>query len=145
MIKVVLVFMTFLFFPGAIAQANDHENIEYRILHEYEISESESAYLVATENGHLLGQPFQVELRVRCGEAKGNIKDLPVKDSFSVCDLNPSSVKINNQKTALALQTKAADLNAYYDQVGEGVKSPEVSCESKTTVKKFSLRDLCSH
>ncbi len=130
------------------ALAHDHEaqediSLEYRVLKEVSLSETQKVYLVAREDGHLLGQPYQIEVRVRCDGEKLDIIELPVKDSFSVCDMQPESVKINKAKTAMAMKVKVVDLKHYEDQLEAGQKSPDVRCHKKTEIKKFSLKKLC--
>jgi hypothetical protein len=121
------------------------EKHEFRVLKEFNV-QGGKAIILTHEGGHLMGQPFQVELRAQCdGAASTELVDLPVKDSFSVCDLDPESLKINSRQTALAIKTKVADLKTYYDQVSDGIKEPELKCATKTQIKKFSLNNLCSN
>lgn len=115
---------------------------DYRVVYQTQI-DGALAQVLVHEGGHLVGQPFQVELRVQCPGDSSDIVSLPVKDSFSVCDLDPESVKMNKQKTALALKVKQADLTTYYDQISEGKQEPELKCAKKTSIKKFSLSNLC--
>ena len=99
--------------------------------------------LIVREDGHLLGQPYQVELRANCASASSNPMKWPVQDSFSVCDLNPESARVNSQRTGVAIKTKLADHGNFEKQIELGVQSPQATCEEKTTIKKFSLRGLC--
>jgi hypothetical protein len=99
--------------------------------------------VVVHEGGHVLGQPFQVELRVQCAGTEAPLHEQPVQDSFSACDLDPSSLKVNRQKTALAMKAKAADLNHYYDQIAAGKQEPELRCQPQTQISKLSLNRLC--
>ena len=119
---------------------------DFRILKKIRLSDAR-VWLIVREQGHLLGQPFHVELRVQCENLESESTtpmDLPIKDSFSVCDLDPSSVRVNSNNTALALKTKMADTNDYNKQVAAGVIDPKPKCDPATVIKMFSLRNLCS-
>ncbi len=126
--------------PSALAKANDQD---FRVLKEMALPREGKAVVLVREDGHLLGQPFQVELRVNCQTDQNNYLDWPVHDSFSVCDLDPESLKINSKKSAIALKTKMADHANFEQQLNLGLSSPQVKCEESTTVKKFSLNQLC--
>ena len=120
---------------------------EYRILREFTHSNA-SVWLIVREAGHMVGQPFQVELRVQCnsssdGTSKVDIMGLPVKDSFSVCDLDPKSVLINLNQTGIALKTKSVDISDYNNQIASGTVDIEPKCAEATTIRQFSLENLC--
>ncbi len=122
--------------------SSDQSESDYRVLKTIEAGQGK-AFIVAREDGHLLGQPYQVELRLNCDASDQDVMNLPIKDSFSVCDMKPESLKINKSQTAIAMKTKMADLDSYYAQVEQGIAHPEVSCQEKTTIKKISLKNLC--
>ena len=144
MIRSLICFLVIVYFPNALAGAEHSSSEQVRILKEIKLEENKKAYIVVREAGHLLGQPYQVELRVQCDENKTKVLNLPVKDSYSVCDLKPESLKINLEKTALAMKVKTADLINYYDQVDRGIFNPKVRCQRQTSIEKFSLRKLCN-
>lgn len=116
---------------------------DYRILKIITLEPDKKAYLIAREEGHLIGQPIQVELRESCGLIHKPVTQMPVLDSFSVCDIAPESFKLNSKKSAVAMKIKVADLDAYHNQVEKGIKSPEVKCAQDTRVRKFSLKKIC--
>ena len=133
----------------AVAKADQHDHEhdkikEYRVLEQVNKYEEGYAFVMVREGGHLLGQPYQVELRVECSGILSDPLKVKVKDSFSVCDLDPDSIKVNSDGTAIAVKAKMADVNYYDDQIAQGVSSPEMRCLEKTTIKKFSLRKLCN-
>ncbi len=128
---------------GALAHDHSSNPTDYRVLKTIEAGGQGKAYIVARDEGHLVGQPFQVELRLNCEGDEKNILDLPIQDSFSVCDMKPESLKINRAQTAVAMKTKMADLDSFYAQVEKGEKHPQVMCQQKTTIKKLSLKNLC--
>lgn len=133
-------FLIILSFPVTLAAQSDQD---FRILHEYK-SSTNQAFLIVREEPHRLGQPYQLELRVRCGDSTASDPlKLPIHDSFSACDIDPSSVKVNTSQTALALKTKMADVETYNDQVAQGIKSPILQCLNSTSVLKFSLQNIC--
>jgi len=141
--------ITLLFFLYPNSSNAHEEGYELKAKHDYRVVyqtllEGAVAKVLVHEGGHVVGQPFQVELRVQCPGRSADIVSLPVKDSFSACDIDPSTVKMNNQKTALAMKVKLADLKTYYDQISNGQKEPELKCSEKTVIKKFSLRNLCN-
>ena len=117
-----------------------------RVLHSGTSQNGYHYFITAREASHVLGQKFQVELRYSCDNSKHTHEALeaPVQDSFSVCDLDPNSIKLNLQKSAMALKVKAAVLYSYYDQVGQGLESPILYCETKTQVRSFSLKQICN-
>ena len=134
--KFLLTLTIIFFFPEAFAHEEHNESSEYRTLKEIQLKDGGQVYILAREDGHLLGQPYQVELRVRCHSQKEETIKLPIKDSFSVCDMSPESLKVNTKKTAVAMKVKMADINSYYEKVERGVASPEVDCAKPTTIKK---------
>ena len=139
-------FIVTLFFSQSVLAEHDHEfqkGDKYRVLKEISLPENHRAVIMVHEGGHILGQPFQVELRVAC-QGQDKIENFVVRDSFSTCDLSPDSIRINNQKTAMALKVKNADITFYNQQISNGIPSPVLRCARATQVKKFSLRDLCS-
>jgi hypothetical protein len=142
--KIILTFIFLFLFPEVFAYGEFDSKNEFRVLFQTQISQAQ-IYLIAREEGHLLGQPYQIELRVNCNGDKKEIMELKVKDSFSVCDMQPESVKINNKKTALAMKVKVANINDYYQDIEKGIKSPQVKCGLKTKIKKFSLLKLCKN
>jgi hypothetical protein len=104
----------------------------------------QSYVITVREHSHVLGQKFQVELRYSCDQSLSDTAEsLPVQDSFSVCDLSPGSVTLGSSATALAVKTKAADLEGYYEQIAKGDQNPILICQAQTEVKKFSLKTLC--
>ncbi|MEO0335762.1 MAG: hypothetical protein AAF202_05185 [Pseudomonadota bacterium] len=132
----------FTFALGASQSANA-ENKNVRVLRAGEVN-GYRYLLTAEEHSHVLGQKFQVQLRYSCStQASDQPENLPVQDSFSVCDLSPSSVKVNKSKTAIGIKTKAADREHYYEQVSQGITSPKLYCKSETEVRKFSLKRIC--
>ena len=136
--KLLLVFFSFCFSTQSLA----HDNEEFRILQEFSKGGEYQAWLLVREDGHVLGQPYQVEMRVNCSKVKVQPLEAKVKDSFSVCDLDPDSLKQNRQGSAVALKTKMANIGDYYEKLGRGPAST-VLCQEKTTIKKFSLKNLC--
>lgn len=141
-----LILLVFLYPDSSRADEEGYElkaKHDYRVVYQTQIEGAQAKVLVH-EGGHVVGQPFQVELRAQCPGQSADIVSLPVKDSFSVCDVDPSSIKMNKQKTALAMKVKQADLKTYYDQISDGKKEPELKCSEKTFIKKFSLRNLCN-
>lgn len=141
--KIILTLILIFFFPQAFAHDSSQKNVDYRVLKELELQGASKAYIIAREDGHLLGQPFQVELRVQCHQEKVDVLKLKISDSFSVCDLSPESLKLNKAKTVIAMKAKMADLNTYYQDLEKGKASPEVKCGKATKIKKFSLKNLC--
>lgn len=134
-----------LLFTSQVFGHEAHEtDSKLRQLGEYASPSGHKVYLVAREDGHLLGQPYQLELRADCGGDGGSVKSLPIQDSFSVCDMDPDSIKMNIKKTAIAMKVKLADIGSYDQKIAQGQASPEVSCLAATTIKKFSLKNLCS-
>lgn len=118
-------------------------NESFRVLKEFDV-EGGKAILTVSERAHVLGQPFHLELRVNCSNADVEIENLPVHDSFSVCDMQPESIKVNTLGTAIAMKTKMANVDKYYDLVGEGRVPASVPCKAKTEVMKFTLKGVCS-
>jgi len=145
MIKVLLLFFLISYFPKAAAHDSEVLMQEHRVLKVIQVNQKVKAYVVVREDGHLLGQPYQVELRVRCEQNKDEILQLPIKNSFSVCDLSPQSLKLNQKRNAVAMKVKMADLNNYYHQLEAGLISPQINCAIPTQIKKFSLNALCDH
>ena len=126
---------------------SSQESQKYRVLKTFAHSGA-SVWLIVREAGHMVGQPFQVELRVQCSSSSGsasneNIMNLPVNDSFSVCDLDPESVLINTDQTAMAMKTKSVDMNDYNRQTASGTVDIQPKCSVATTIKTFSLENLC--
>ncbi len=137
--RLIIFFLCF-YLPSALAEASDQE---YRVLKNLQDETGDAAAVVVREAGHLHGQPYQVELRVRCNNVSENPLQWSVRDSFSVCDLSPDSVKVNTQGSAVALKTKMADHANFEKQLELGISQPQIGCQSQTTIKKFSLRNLC--
>jgi len=143
MSKLFFLFLLIVYLPSAAADSHDSASKEFRVLKTIELEGEAQAFIVVREEGHLLGQPYQVELRMRCDSKDKEIMDLPIHDSYSVCDLSTTSLKINNQNSAIAMKVKNADLSHYNDQLDRGIASPEVLCQKETLIKKFSLRNIC--
>ncbi len=142
----VFFFTLCIYLPHALANAHDEAegpSQEYRVLKQLALNSGIKAAVVVKEGGHLIGRPFQVELRVRCEGASSDVLQWPVHDSFSVCDMSPESVKVNRQMTAVALKAKVADLAHYDQQINDSASDPEVRCHKQTHIKKFSLKSLC--
>lgn len=117
---------------------------EYRQLYQYENQKNQKVVLLAREDGHLIGQPFQIELRVLCKtESAKEPNTWLIRDSFSVCDMDPQSIRMNKQQTAFAMKVKEVDLEDYNRQLEAGENHPEPRCHIKTQIKKFSLKNLC--
>lgn len=137
-----LVFLIFLLVPFvAHTHGDESKETKIRVLEKVQAGSS-TLYLTAREDGHLLGRPFQTELRVSCVEGE-ELKEAKIQDSHSVCDLDPKSAVINKEKTAIAIKVKEADINAYQKAVENGESKAEVPCDKKTKILKFSLRDFC--
>jgi len=121
-------------------------NPTFRILKEVQISDGK-AFLTVSERIHVLGQPFHIEVRAQCrGQLGSAVETLPVIDSMTVCDLDPNSVKINSESTAVAVKTKMANIEAHYAQFEAG-REPDprrIPCESQTEIVTFSLQNLCN-
>ncbi|MCJ8277301.1 MAG: hypothetical protein HRT44_08235 [Bdellovibrionales bacterium] len=151
--KLLFVILLITLSPEVFANDHDHNhdhehnlndpNEEIRILQELNLAGGSTAYVVARQQGHILGQNYQVELRLNCSPEKKDIHDLPVHDSLSVCDVDPDSLKLNRKKTAVAMKSKMADMKTYYDQIEKGDRLAQVQCAKKTEVIKFSLSKLC--
>lgn len=119
---------------------SDHE---VRLLKTVELGEGKYVYLSARNNGHVLGQKFLLETRVSCNGKSKDFAKLEVKDSYSVCNMKPESIVKNKKGTAMAMLVKSANINKYYDDIGEGVASPDVKCNEGNEVLKFSIKNLC--
>jgi hypothetical protein len=130
-------------FPVSGHEHKDGDIHEVRVLKHLFLKDGKKAVVLVREGGHILGQPFQVEIRANCQTQETDYQKWPVQDSFSVCDLSPESVKVNQAQTAVALKTKRADTQKYDDQLSRGVSSPDLVCHEKTQIKKFSLKTLC--
>ena len=146
--KNLIAFLLCFYLPSALAEASDEHkpsdhSDDFRVLQELGAISGGKAVLMVKEGGHLLGQPYQVEVRGNCSGGSTSQDKWPVKDSFSVCDLSPESVKLNTQKTAVALKTKMAEVSYFDQQIEEGMQHPQMRCLEKTTIKKFSLKNLC--
>jgi len=120
-----------------------NQDHEVRLLKTVKVGEGQYVYLSARNNGHVLGQRFLIETRVSCTGEAADFTKLEVKDSYSVCNMKPESIVQNDKGTALAMLVKSANINKYYDDIGEGIKSPEVNCHSGNEVLKFSLKNFC--
>ena len=121
-------------------QKEDHE---IRLLKTLHLQKNQVVYLSARNNGHVLGQNFVIETRVSCSGKVSDFTELSVIDSYSVCNMNPKSITKNTKGTALAMLAKSANINKYYEDIGEGVSSPEISCNDRNELLKFSLKNLC--
>ena len=138
----------------SVSHHSPQDDQKYRVLKEFAHSNA-SVWLVVREAGHVMGQPFQVELRVQCqssseeaskGEVPNNdanVMGFPVMDSFSVCDIKPDSVIINESQTAVAMMTKLVDMDDYNNQIASGDVDVKPRCAEATTVRTFSLDNLC--
>lgn len=136
-----LLIFVLLLIPGALAET---QNDLTRVLLKGKSIDGVSYAVTAREKAHVLGQKFQVELRYDCSNnSQLSPEVLPVQDSFSVCDLSPQSLRENLSRTAIAVKTKRADINSYYDQLERKVQQPNLSCHKTTEIKKFSLQGLC--
>lgn len=140
--KKLFTFLMCIYIPSALAEAHEGRVDSYRILKSWNIKDNKIA-VVATEQGHLLGQPYQIELRAQCGKQSSEVMQWEVVDSFSVCDISPDSLKMNSQGSALAMKTKMSDLKYFDEQMNSGVISPQTRCLRETSIKKFSLQKLC--
>ena len=119
------------------------EDHDVRLLKTIKVSDKQYVYLSARDNGHVLGQKFILETRVSCSGESANFAELEVQDSYSVCNMKPESIVKNNKGTALAMLVKTANINKYYDDIGEGISSPAVNCNDQNEVLKFSLKNFC--
>ena len=140
--KILLAFLLFWIAPEVFAHEDENIPEEVRVLQTVDLKDSSKAYIVAREAGHILGQPFQVELRLNCKGEEKEVSLLPVHDSMSVCDIDPNSLKLNKNQTAIAMKTKMADMNRYYKDMEED-PTAKVHCAEATKVIKFSLEKLC--
>lgn len=131
------------------ASAEEHEghthsqDHDVRLLKTVKVSDKQVVYLSARDNGHVLGQKFILETRVSCSGESEDFTKLEVQDSYSVCNMKPDSIIKNTKGTALAMLVKTANINKYYDDIGEGIASPAVDCHQGNEVLKFSLKNFC--
>jgi hypothetical protein len=139
-----------LFAISTVSQAEDHahdhsshDEFDIRLLQTFEVGSNQFVYLSVRDHGHVLGQKFIVETRVSCQGHVDNIKELEVVDSYSVCNMKPDSVVKNTKGTAVAMLAKSADINRYYEELANGVPSPEIHCNQSNEVLKFSLKNRC--
>lgn len=119
------------------------ENHDVRLLKTIKLAEGKYVYLTARDEGHVLGQRFLVQTRVSCQGDSKDFSSLPIVDSHSVCNMKPDSVKMNKSMTAIAMLSKSANINKYYEDIASGKSEPQVDCNTKTEVLKFSLKNLC--
>ena len=70
--------------------------------------------------------------------------DIPVKDSFSVCDVKPESILVNSDQTGVAMKTKSVDITDYDNQILSATADIKPKCAEGTTIKHFSLEGLCA-
>ncbi len=132
--------------PHGSSESSD-EKKEYRVLMEFSHSNAH-VWLIVREVGHMMGQPFQVELKVQCHPSSDtaptvDIMEVPVQDSFSVCNMDPESVVMNLEQTGIAMKTKSVDMNNYNNQVASGIVNIKPQCAKDTTIRVFSLENLC--
>lgn len=140
----VLLFISHILFTfNVYAHGDEASSQEVRVLKEVNLKKGK-AYVVARKAGHLIGRPFQVEVRLDCEGSGQDVQSLKVQDSYSVCDLDPESLKINQAQTAIALKTKDADIETYNDRIAQGETNVDALCAKETKVLKFSLRNLCA-
>lgn len=137
-----LFFILFLMPSISLAHSDEPSDTKIRVLQEMHVGTT-TIYLTAREDGHLLGRPFQTELRISC-EDNEPLKKAIIQDSHSVCDLDPKSIITNNAETAIAVKIKEADIATYQKSIEDGSPLAKVPCAKKTKVLKFSLRDFCS-
>lgn len=125
------------------AEHSHSHDYETRLLKTIKVGEGQYVYLSARNNGHVLGQKFLLETRVSCSGESQDFTKLEVKDSYSVCNMQPESIVKNTKGTALAMLVKSANINKYYNDIGEGITSPNVDCHNGNEVLKFSLQNFC--
>jgi len=113
------------------------------LLKTIKLDDNKVIYLTARNNGHVLGQKFIIQKRVSCSGAVKDFSELEVLDSYSVCNMKPESITLNNKETAVAMLSKSANIDQYYDDIESGISSPEISCSKNTEILKFSLKDTC--
>lgn len=121
----------------------DSSSEDIRILKEINLVQGGKVYVTARQAGHILGQQFQVEVRVSCLGEVERPGELEVSDSFSVCDMDPDSLVVNRSGTAVAMKTKMAKVFSETELLSGENRNFYESCASKTEIKKFSLRNLC--
>ena len=119
---------------------NDHQ---VRLLKKIQVNDNGYVYLSARNNGHVLGQKFIIETRVSCNGEVSDFTALEVRDSYSVCNMKPESIVRNKKGTALAMLAKSANINKYYDDIADGITSPQIHCREGNEVLKFSLKHVC--
>lgn len=144
--KAAVIFFILISFSASLASDVDliaKADHEVRLLKTVKIGKGKFFYLSIRNNGHVLGQRFVVETRVSCHGKVEDFSDLKILDSYSVCNLKPESFVKNKKGTAVALLVKSANINKYYDDIGRGLLSPEISCHEGNEVLKFSLKNLC--
>lgn len=140
--KIFFAFLFCLLSPEVFAHEDSGSLDEVRVLKTIDLNGKGKAHVVAREAGHILGQPYQIELRLNCKNSEGEVASLPVHDSMSVCDVDPESLKLNKNQSAIAMKTKVADMDRYYKEMEEDPNA-KVYCADKTKVIKFSLENLC--
>lgn len=123
-----------------IVSMKDHDVM---LLKTIKLDDNKVVYLTARDNGHVLGQKFLVQKRVSCNGEVENFSELEVLDSYSVCNMKPESITLNNKKNAVAMLSKSANVDQYYDDIEAGLSSPEISCNNNTEILKFSLKGIC--
>ncbi len=114
-----------------------------RLLKKIPLAGGHFVYLTVRDEGHVLGQNFLVQLRASCKGEVDDFSSLKILDSISVCNLKPESVKTNKNLTALAFLSKSANINKYYEDISNGKTEPNVDCNAKTEILKFSLKNIC--
>jgi len=147
--KAITTILSLFIFTLQAQAADEHEehihkkDHSVRLLQTVKLSDQQYVYLSARDNGHVLGQKFLIETRVSCNGESTDFTQLEVQDSYSVCNMKPDSIVKNTKSTALAMLVKSANINKYYDDIGDGISSPSIECNKGNEVLKFSMKNLC--
>jgi hypothetical protein len=140
-------FLVLLFFSFSVLshENNSNDDVDLRLLQEIDLQQGGTVFVTAREAGHILGQGFQIEVRVSCDGGIDDPSHLPVEDSFSVCDMDPDSLMVNKAGTAIAMKTKMAKVFSEAELLEKRNREFFENCSKKTEIKKFSLKKLCSN
>ena len=100
-------------------------------------------FVTIRKDGHLLGKPFNVELRPQCGQKKSAVADLRVVDMESACRLDKESLSWDPNLKKLSLRMWDVAAQDHSLKVLSQQSTQSIPCEGNAKTFVFDLSNLC--
>lgn len=100
-------------------------------------------HIMVHSNGHLIGNPYIIEVIPDCQKTGLNWRRLPVKASESTCQVDRNGIELDRARQEVSVRVFKMDREKFQKDLMSDPTKAQARCLKESSVLKFILKDLC--